>query len=64
MPALSRPWVLGLLLALAFVAGGASPLRAGTSAAEDAIVRQLERLTDAVKDLGRRDVKVECRCGS
>jgi hypothetical protein len=60
----SKPWLFALPLALAFVAGGVAPLQASGSA-EDALVRQIEKLTDAVEELGRRDVKTvfECRCG-
>lgn len=58
-----RPRTLALLLGLALAAGAATsvaPVRAGT---EDAIVRQLERLTDAIKEIGRREVVCSCRCG-
>lgn len=58
-----RPWTLALLIGLAFGAGAAvsaAPVRAGK---EDAIARQLERLTDAIKDLGRREVMCSGRCG-
>ena len=63
-----RPWTFAFVLALAFGAGAAfsaSPLRAATGG-EDAIVRQLECLTDTVKELAQRESKTvcECRCGS
>jgi len=59
----NRPWLFTLLLAAAFVAGGLSPVRAGT---EDAVVRQLERISDSLRELAHRDTKTtvcECRCG-
>jgi hypothetical protein len=43
-------FLLGLL-ALGYVAGGAAPLRAATDGVEDAVARQMDKLTVALKDL-------------
>jgi hypothetical protein len=46
-----RPLLLLGLLALGYVVGGAAPLRAATDDVRDAIARQLDKLTDALKGL-------------
>jgi len=58
-----RPTVVGLL-ALAYVAGGMAPARAGT-AFEDNVVRQIERISDLLRELAHakaEPVRVVCEC--
>ncbi len=47
----------------AFIAGGLTPAAAGTGF-EDSVVRQLERISDGIRKLADRDVKVVCECRS
>jgi len=58
-----RGWALPVFLALAYVAGGAAPLRAGTTTFEDGVIRQLENLSDSLRDLAHREpTRVICEC--
>ena len=58
----NRPWLLALLLATSFIAGGLTPASAGTTTAEDAIIRQLEKIADSLHELAHREVRVVCEC--
>ncbi len=49
----------GLLSEVLFPSGKVS-----ADSGSSGIERQLERLTDAVKNLGNRNTVCECRCGS
>lgn len=56
-----RRWAFVAAIVVAFLAGGLSPVRADTN---DRALQLLERISDSLRELAHREVRVVCECKS